>query len=202
MRREDFDIYFRETCYIDKITNYIKNFEPYIRFSNLTNSVNIWKNSKILLFDFKNKIFKESNDKLREIYTTEKNNIFPNEIKIFKEYFKEKYKFYYDLKDKINDRIEIIHQSYNCDIIYPPLITSINSEIKYNLKDLCDYFQIQFDISIDKGKAFSYSIDLFFPYYFKQQSRHFTYSPYELTYNEINNDSRSCSNIIIYFSGQ
>lgn len=140
---------------------------------------------------YKNKISKEQKDRHRAIYTYEKSRIDPNGVKIFKEYFKEKYKFYYELKDKDNDKIEKIHQSYNYDIVYPPLITSINSEIRYNLKDLCDYFQIQFDISIDKGKAFSYSIDLFFPNYFHQQSRYFTYTPYELTYNEISYGSRS-----------
>jgi hypothetical protein len=191
MKRDDFEIYFREVCYQDKITNYIRNFEPYIRFSKISNSIGIWKNSRILLVEIQNKIFKEQSERLKSIYASEKNRIDPNEVKVFKEYFKEKYKFYYDLKNKMNDKQEKIHQSYNYNIVFAPLIVSINSEIRFNLKELCDYFQIQFDISIDKGKAFSYSIDLFFPNYFQQQSRYFSYSPYEMTYNELNYNSSS-----------
>ncbi len=196
MKRDDFEVYFRETCYVDRITNYIRNFEPFIRFNKISNSINIWKNSRILLVEIQSKIFREQSEKIKSIYISEKNRIDPNEVKAFKEYFKEKYKFYYSLSDKMNDKFEKIHQSYNYDIVYPPLITSINSEIRFNLKELCDYFQIQFDISIDKGKAFSYSIDLFFPNYFKQQTRYFSYSPYEVTYNELNYNNTTTGNRI------
>ena len=170
---------------MDRITNFIQNFEPYIKFSNITNSINIWKNSRILLVEYQNKILREERERMKAIYSAEKNRIDPNEINIFKDYFKDKYKFHYDLREKMSDNVNKIHQSYNFDIVYPPLIISINSEIRINLKDLCDYFQIQFDISIDKGRAFSYSIDLFFPNYFHQQSKYFSFNPYELIYKEL-----------------
>jgi hypothetical protein len=55
------------------------------------------------------------------------------------------------------------------------------------VKEICDYFNIQFDITIDKGKAFSYTIDLFYPNYFMQQSKNFQYNAYELTISEMAN---------------
>ncbi len=85
----------------------------------------------------------------------------------------------------MDDPLKKIMNSYEYDIIFPPLVISMNGEINYYIKELCEYFQIQFDITIDKGKAFSYSIDIFFPKYFKQQIKNFTYIPYELTMNEL-----------------
>lgn len=134
-------------------------------------------------------------NKLKSIYSNEKNKCPPSDIKLFKEYFKEKYKFYYDLKNKMDDKNIKLFNSYNYDIVFPPIIISINSEISFNIKELCDYFQIQFDITIDKGKAFSYSIDMFFPKYFKQQTNNFTYNPYELTYSDLDQNETNAKEV-------
>lgn len=173
------------------MNSHLKNFEPYIKFVKFS-AVDIWKQSRIIGQEFQLKIYNEHMNKLKNIYSHEKNKCDPSDIKLFKEYFREKYKFYYDLKDKMEDKFKKLFNSYNYDIVFPPIIISINSEINYNIKELCEYFQIQFDITIDKGKAFSYSIDMFFPKYFKQQTRNFTYNPYELTFQELDpNESNS-----------
>ena len=195
LRRDDFEVFFREQCYRVRINHHIKNFEPYIRFIKLISGINIWKNSKILGKEIQSKIYNEQMNKLKSIYSNEKNKCPPSDIKLFKEYFKEKYKFYYDLKNKMDDKNIKLFNSYNYDIVFPPIIISINSEISFNIKELCDYFQIQFDITIDKGKAFSYSIDMFFPKYFKQQTNNFTYNPYELTYSDLDQNETNAKEV-------
>lgn len=173
----------------------MKNFEPYIKFVKLNAAVEIWKKSKIIGNDFQQKNYNEQINRIKQIFAHEKAKWDPADLKIFKEYFKEKYKFYYELKDKMDDKHKKILSSFEYDIIFPPLVISMNAEISHYIKELCEYFQIQFDISIDKGKAFSYSIDIFFPNYFKQQIKNFTYLPYELTLNEMDSNDNDLQDI-------
>ena len=120
---------------------------------------------------------------IKNIYKSEKSHCPANDIKLFKEYFKSKYQFYYKMKNEFEDEKTCYNFSY--DIYYPPMIISLNSEIRPYLKELCEYFNINFDLSIDKGKSFSYNINVFYPTYFGIQSKNFQFNPYELTFNEI-----------------
>jgi hypothetical protein len=191
LRKDDFEIYFREKCYQDKLTSHINCFKSVIKFLPLKSGLEIWKNSKIYLHRTFKKIFEDSSKRLKKIYKEEKMKCENSDLKIFKDYFKSKYKFHYNLKDKFAEQImgtenkQRFYQTYNYDVFYPPLIITMNSEIRMNLRDLCEYFNIKYDVSIDKGRAFSYSIDLFFPNYFASQSNNFTYNSYELTLNEM-----------------
>jgi len=187
LRKDDFEVYYRQRCYYDRITSHIRTFEPYIRLQCLKQGVEIWKNSKLKLSEYRQTVFDDVMARVKTIYTAEKVKINANHLKIFKEYFKGKYKFYYDLKEVSQNPEVSIYQSSNYDLVFPPLIITINSEIKHLLKEICDYFQIAYDIGIDKGKAFSYSIDLFYPVYFNHQSKNFIYNDYELTLSEMLN---------------
>jgi len=187
LRKDDFEVFYRERCFHDRISCHIRTFEPYIRFQTLKQGVDIWKNSRLKLFVFRKRQFDDVMSTVKTIYTAEKLKIESNNLKIFKEYFKGKYKFYYDLKE-ISETPEVsIYQTSNYDLHFPPLIITINSEIKHLLKEICDYFQIKYDVGIDKGKAFSYSIDLFYPNYFNLQSKNFVFNDYELTLGEMLN---------------
>ena len=161
IRKDDFEVYYRERCFNDRITSHIRTFKPYIRLQCLKQGVDIWKKSKQKLYLYRQTVFEEVMDKVKSIYTAEKTKIESSNLKIFKEYFKGKYKFYYDLKELSQVTENAIYQTANYDLVFPPLIITINSEIKHLLKEICDYFQIIYDVGIDKGKAFSYSIDLF-----------------------------------------
>ena len=183
LRIDDYQIYLREITYEMKVKYQLTFFEPRIKYLSFKKGVDIWKNSKILLSNKTMSLYNNKMKALKAIFNNEKSNQ-DVDIKHMKEYFKNKYSFYYNLKDIIennNDEIKQITQSYNYDKIYPPFVISINSEIQYYLKELCENFNISFDIGIDKGKAFSYSIDLFYPTYFNNQSENFTFYPYEFT---------------------
>lgn len=191
LRKDDFEIYFRQKCYQEKLASHINSFKSIIKFLPLKSGIEIWKNSKIYLHKTFKKFFDDSSKRVKKIYKEEKMKCENSDLKIFKDYFKSKYKFHYNLKDKFAEQImgnenkQRYFQTYNYDIFYPPLIITMNTEIRINLKDLCEYFNINYDVTIDKGRAFSYSIDIFFPNYFASQSSNFTYNSYELTLNEM-----------------
>jgi len=183
LRKDDFEVYFREKTYRNKIALHLKAFKPNITYCPIKNGMEIYKNSKIVL----NNIFKKSYENqiktIKSIYKSEKQRCASNDIKLFKDYFKAKYTFYYRMKNEYEG--EKTKYNFTYDIFYPPLVISLNSEIRPYLKELCEYFNIPFDLSIDKGRAFSYSINVFYPGYFNQQTKNFKFNSYELTFNEI-----------------
>ena len=91
---------------------------------------------------------------------------------------------------------------FTYDIFYPPLVISINSEIRPYLKELCEYFNIPYDLNIDKGKAFSYNINIFYPDYFAKQTKCYKFNSYELTYNEISLGELTNENVKDFISGE
>ena len=183
LRKDDFEVFFREKTYRNKVSLHLKAFEPNITYCPIKNGMEIYSNSKILL----NNIFKKSYENqiktIKSIYKAEKQRCVSNDLKLFKDYFKSKYNFYYKMKNEFEG--EKTKYNFTYDIFYPPLIISLNSEIRPYLKELCEYFNIPFDLSIDKGRAFSYSINVFYPGYFNQQTKNFKFNSYELTFNEI-----------------
>jgi len=190
LRKDDFEVFFRETCYFNKNLNHLRTFEPVVKFLPIKSGLEIWKNSKINLQNSFRKIYENSMKRIKTILNEEKQKCEAGDLKQFKEYFKSKYIFYYNLKkkydqDQKNTKKNLRITFTNFDIVYPPLIISLNSEIRFYIKELCDYFNIKYDISIDKGKVLSYSIDSFFTPYFNSQCKNFTYNPYEIKYSEI-----------------
>ena len=183
LRKDDFEVFLREKTYFNKVTIHLKSFAPMITYSPIKSGCEIWKTSKIFLHNMFYKHYENQIKNIKSIYSTEKQRCNPNDIKLFKEYFRGKYNFYYNMKTEYEN--EKTKYNFTYDIFYPPLIISINSEIRPYLKELCEYFLIPFDLSIDKGKAFSYSIDVFYPKYFSKQSKNFQFNSYELTFNEI-----------------
>ena len=183
LRKDDFEVYFRELTYRSKVTLHLKSFSPFITYAPIKSGFEIWKNSKTFLNTLFRKAYENQIKNIKSIYSSEKQRCNPNDLKVFKEYFKSKYQFYYKMKIEFENEKTTYNFTY--DIYHPPLIISINSEIRPYLKELCEYFLIPFDLSIDKGKAFSYSIDVFYPKYFSQQSKNFQFNSYELTFNEI-----------------
>ena len=180
LRKDDFEVYFRDVIYKNKVTATLKAYGPNINFIPIKDGLEIWKNSKIYLNFFFKKNYDRMMKNLQFIYKSEKKRCNSADIKLFKEYFKDKYQFYYKIKTDFENP-----EKFTYDMFYPPLIISINSEIRPYLKELCEYFNIPFDLSIDKGKVFSYSINVFYPTYFAQQTKCFKFNAYELTYNEI-----------------
>ena len=183
LRKDDFEVYFREILYKNKVNLIINSFKSCITFAPISKGNKIWKNSKFFLNNYFKKNFEKKMKDIKNIYKSEKSHCPANDIKLFKEYFKSKYQFYYKMKNEFEDEKTCYNFSY--DIYYPPMIISLNSEIRPYLKELCEYFNINFDLSIDKGKSFSYNINVFYPTYFGIQSKNFQFNPYELTFNEI-----------------
>lgn len=182
LRKDDFEIYLREVCYRDKLFYQIRNFEPNLKFVNLKSGYDIWKTSKTFLKNLTENFYNSEIKKLDMIYKYEKSRCSAAEKKIFKEYFKSKYKYFYLLREQFESKdlkTRLMH-SYINDIFYPPLIITINSEIKYFLKELCEHYNLEFDISIDKGKAYYYYLDGKIPEIFSSQKHYFTYNLYEL----------------------
>ena len=197
LRKDDFEVYFRDVIYKNKITSTLKAFGPNISFIPIKDGLDIWKQSKIYL----NNYFKKSYDSLmkniQSIYKSEKKKCNSSDLKLFKEYFKKKYQFFYKIKSDFNNPAKFTY-----DMFYPPLVISINSEIRPYLKELCEYFNIPYDLSIDKGKAFSYNINVFYPDYFGKQTKCFKFNSYELTYNEIVLGELTNDNIKDFISGE
>ena len=197
LRKDDFEVYFRDAIYKNKITSTLKAFGPNVSFIPIKDGLEIWKQSKIYL----NSYFKKSYDSLmkniQSIYKSEKKKCNSSDLKLFKEYFKDKYQFFYKMKNDFSNPAKFTY-----DMFYPPLVISINSEIRPYLKELCEYFNIPYDLSIDKGKAFSYNINVFYPDYFAKQTKCFKYNSYELTYNEIVLGELTNDNIKDFISGE
>ena len=197
LRKDDFEVFFRDSIYKNKITATLKAFGPNVSFIPIKDGLEIWKQSKIYL----NSYFRKSYDTLmrnvQSIYKSEKKKCNSSDIKLFKEYFKDKYQFFYKMKSEFNSPAKFTY-----DIYYPPLVISINSEIRPYLKELCEYFNIPFDLNIDKGKAFSYNINLFYPDYFAKQTKSFKFNSYELTYNEISLGELTNENVKEFISGE
>ncbi len=182
LRKDDFEVYLREICFRDKLFYQLRNFEPNFKFINLNSGYDIWKNSRIFLKNITEDLYKNETKKMDLIFNHEKSRCTPGERKVFKEYFKDKYKYYYLLKERMeseNLKAELT-RSYIFDICYPPLIVTMNSEIKYNMKELCDHYKLDFDISIDKGKAYYYYLDGKIPEIFGNQKNYFNYNLYEI----------------------
>ena len=199
--KDDYMIYIREKSYIDKVRFQLCNLEPRIKYFRFKKGVDIWKSSKILLNNMTMNYFNNKIKDLKNILYEE--NIQDNyDTKKFKEYFKLKYKFYFNLKedeDRVSktyekDSLKQLHYSYYYDRAYPPVVVTLSSEIRYYLKELCDNFNIDFDITIDNGKVFSYNIDLFYPSYFEHQSKCFTYIPYEFSIRDFDKYSFNYKN--------
>jgi len=182
LRKDDFEVYLREICFKDQLFYQIRNFEPNLKFVNLKSGYEIWKNSKIFLKGFSENLYQNEIKKLELIYKNEKSNCAPAERKVLKEYFKNKYKYYYLLKEKVeSESLQVkVMQSYINDICYPPMKITIDSEIRYYLKELCDHYSLEFDISIDKGKPYYYYLDGKIPEIFGNQKNYFNYNLYEL----------------------
>jgi len=197
LRKDDFEVFFRDSIYKNKITATLRAFGPNVSFIPIKDGLEIWKQSKIYL----NSYFRKSYDTLmrnvQSIYKSEKKKCNSSDIKLFKEYFKDKYQFFYKMKSEFNSPAKFTY-----DIYYPPLVISINSEIRPYLKELCEYFNIPFDLNIDKGKAFSYNINLFYPDYFAKQTKSFKFNSYELTYNEISLGELTNENVKEFISGE
>ena len=197
LRKDDFEVYFRDSTYKNKITATLKAFGPNVSFIPIKDGMDIWKQSKVYL----NSYFRKSYDTLmrnvQSIYKSEKKKCNPSDIKLFKEYFKDKYQFYYKMKSEFNSPAKFTY-----DIYYPPLVITINSEIRPYLKELCEYFNIPYDLNIDKGKAFSYNINIFYPDYFAKQTKCFKFNSYELTYNEISLGELNSENVKDFITGE
>ena len=197
LRKDDFEVYFRDSIYKNKITATLKAFGPNVSFIPIKDGLEIWKQSKIYL----NSYFRKSYDNLmrnvQSIYKSEKKKCNSSDIKLFKEYFKDKYQFFYKMKSEFNSPAKFTY-----DIFYPPLVISINSEIRPYLKELCEYFNIPYDLNIDKGKAFSYNINIFYPDYFAKQTKCYKFNSYELTYNEISLGELTNENVKDFISGE
>ena len=197
LRKDDFEVYFRDSIYKNKISATLKAFGPNVSFIPIKDGMEIWKQSKIYL----NTYFRKSYDTLmrnvQSIYKAEKKRCSASDIKLFKEYFKDKYQFFYKMKSEFNNPAKFTY-----DIYYPPLVISINSEIRPYLKELCEYFNIPYDLNIDKGKAFSYNINIFYPNYFAKQTKCFKYNSYELTFNEISLGELNTENVKDFITGE
>ena len=197
LRKDDFEVFFRDSIYKNKITATLRAFGPNISFIPIKDGLEIWRLSKIYL----NSYFRKSYDILmrnvQSIYKSEKKKCNSSDIKLFKEYFKDKYQFFYKMKSEFNSPTKFTY-----DIFYPPLVISINSEIRPYLKELCEYFNIPYDLNIDKGKAFSYNINIFYPDYFAKQTKSFKFNSYELTYNEISLGELNNENVKEFISGE
>ena len=187
-RIDDLNIYFKEQCYKEKLNFQLEYFKPAISFMCFKKGVQIWKNSRIYLYNKISNDFTKKMTKINSILNEEKDTPFIDS-KLCKEYFRNKYLFYYKFKealDETKDEIKSIHLTYYYDRVHPPLALTVNSEIKSGIKELCDYFNISFDITIDGGRAFSYSVDLFYPMYFEKQSNNFKFIPYEFSVRDFN----------------
>lgn len=197
LRKDDFEVYFRDVIYKNKITSTLKAFGPNVSFIPIKDGLEIWKQSKIYLNSYFKKNYDSLMKNIQSIYKSEKKKCNSSDLKLFKEYFKNKYQFFYKLKNDFNDP-----SKFTYDMFYPPLIISINSEIRPYLKELCEYFNIPYDLSIDKGKAFSYNINVFYPDYFAKQTQCFKFNSYDLTYNEIALGELTNENIKDFISGE
>ena len=197
LRKDDFEVYFRDVIYKNKITSTLKAFGPNVSFIPIKDGLEIWKQSKIYLNSYFKKNYDSLMKNIQSIYKSEKKKCNSSDLKLFKEYFKNKYQFFYKLKSDFNDP-----SKFTYDMFYPPLIISINSEIRPYLKELCEYFNIPYDLSIDKGKAFSYNINVFYPDYFAKQTQSFKFNSYDLTYNEIALGELTNENIKDFISGE
>jgi len=127
LRKDDFEVYLREICFKDKLFYELRNFEPFFKFVNIKSGYEIWKNSKIFLKGIRENIYHNEIQKLELIYNYEKSRCSPAERKVFKEYFKNKYKYFYLLKEKVETENlkNKLMQSYIHDICYPPVIITI-----------------------------------------------------------------------------
>jgi hypothetical protein len=194
LRKDDFEVYLREICFKDKLFYEVRNFGPFLKFVNLKSGYEIWKNSKIFLKGISENLYQNEIQKLELIYNYEKSRCLPAERKVFKEYFKNKYKYFYALKENVESESlkNQLMRSYIHDICYPPLIITMNSEIKYFLKELCDHYSLEFDISIDKGKAYYYYLDGKIPEIFGNQKNYFNYNLYEIV--EMEESSKAANN--------
>ena len=197
LRKDDFEVFFRDTIYKNKITSTLKAFGPNVSFIPIKDGIDIWKQSKIYLNSYFRKAYDTLMRNVQTIYKSEKKKCNSSDIKLFKEYFKDKYQFFYKMKSEFNTPAK-----FSYDIFYPPLVISINSEIRPYLKELCEYFNIPFDLNIDKGKAFSYNINIFYPDYFAKQTKCYKFNSYELTYNEISLGELNSENVKDFISGE
>ena len=197
LRKDDFEVYFRDVIYKNKITSTLKAFGPNVSFIPIRDGLDIWKLSKIYLNSYFKKKYDSLMKNIQSIYKSEKKKCNSSDLKLFKEYFKAKYQFFYKMKNEF-----INPAKFTYDMFYPPLVISINSEIRPYLKELCEYFNIPYDLSIDKGKAFSYNINVFYPDYFGKQTKCFKFNSYELTYNEIVLGELTNDNIKDFISGE
>ena len=197
LRKDDFEVYFRDVIFKNKITATLKAFGPNISFIPIKDGLEIWKQSKIYLNSFFRKSYDTLMKNVQSVYKSEKKKCNASDIKIFKEYFKDKYQYYYKMKAEYSSP-----EKFTYDIYYPPLVISINSEIRPYLKELCEYFNIPYDLNIDKGKAFSYNINLFYPDYFAKQTKCFKFNSYDLTYNEISLGELNQENMKEFITGE
>lgn len=185
---EDINIYLKEQCYKEKLNFQLEFFKPNIEYLCFKRGVDIWKNSRLYLYSFSNNKFQKVMNKLEYVFNEEKEIPYVDG-KLLKDYFKNKYSFYYKIKESEEneeDEVKNVLMTSYYDRIHPPMILTINSEIKTQIKELCDAFNIPFDLNIDNGKAFSYSIDLFYPIYFERQAENFSYYAYEYSIRDFN----------------
>ena len=197
LRKDDFEVFFRDSIYKNKISATLKAFGPNISFIPIKDGMEIWKQSKIYLNTYFRKAYDTLMRNVQSIYKSEKKKCNASDIKLFKEYFKDKYQFFYKIKSEFNSPAKFTY-----DIYYPPLVISINSEIRPYLKELCEYFNIPYDLNIDKGKAFSYNINIFYPDYFAKQTKCFKFNSYELTFNEISIGELNNENVKDFITGE
>ena len=197
LRKDDFEVFFRDSIYKNKISATLKAFGPNISFIPIKDGIEIWKQSKIYLNTYFRKAYDTLMRNVQSIYKSEKKKCNASDIKLFKEYFKDKYQFFYKIKSEFNSPAKFTY-----DIYYPPLVISINSEIRPYLKELCEYFNIPYDLNIDKGKAFSYNINIFYPDYFAKQTKCFKFNSYELTFNEISIGELNNENVKDFITGE
>ena len=103
LRKDDFEVYFRDVIYKNKITSTLKAFGPNVSFIPIKDGLEIWKQSKIYLNSYFKKNYDSLMKNIQSIYKSEKKKCNSSDLKLFKEYFKNKYQFFYKLKSDFND---------------------------------------------------------------------------------------------------
>ena len=72
LRKDDFEVYFRELTYRSKVTLHLKSFSPFITYAPIKSGFEIWKNSKTFLNTLFRKAYENQIKNINQ-YTQAKN---------------------------------------------------------------------------------------------------------------------------------
>ena len=86
----------------------ILSFCSFITYAPIKSGFEIWKNSKTFLNTLFRKAYENQIKNIKSIYSSEKQRCNPNDLKVFKEYFKSKYQFYYKIEDNFEHLMKTI----------------------------------------------------------------------------------------------